>query len=683
LNQNNKNYQKQLSKAQAEIAEYKKEIAHLQKSLDERTQDVNKLIQWMQSLQQDILAVYDSATWQMGNLMTRLILKLLRRPVGITARSHINKILNGFDVWKINYFQNRRQQGLQSYTPWHDTKEYALWFKQYDTLSHIEKQKMQEYMVQWQYRPVVSILMLASQKTSLCSIESLHHQIYPHWELCLVHQGTLPETIVEYAHSDHRIKLVNSLENNSLAYFLNSALAIASGDFIALMGAEDQLPTHALYKVAEILNTHPDIDLIYTDEDKLDAEGRRYDPYFKSDWNPDLFYSQHFIRHLAVYRRTIIDNIGGFRADYPDSEDYDLALRFIEKIDTERIQHIPQILYHKKIPPTPPFSKRGTNTSCQVLQAHFLRKNQSAVKVVETIGGHTRVIYPLPTNPPLVSLIIPTRDKLKLLRGTVEGILHQTDYKNIEIIIMDNGSEKADTLYYFQQIQQDEGVTVIRHAAPFNYSQLNNIGVSHAKGKIIGLINNDLEIISSEWLTEMVSHALRPEIGAVGAKLYYANDTIQHAGVIVGLAGMAGHGFKFLLKESSGYYWKPFLTQNYSAVTAACLIMRRQIFKEVGGLNEKHLKVAFNDVDLCLRIRERGYRIVWTPYAELYHLESASRGSDNTLKKYLRLRHELNYMKSRWGDTLLNDPYYNPNLTIEYEDFSLAFPPRSLSDLFT
>jgi GT2 family glycosyltransferase len=652
-----KDYQKELSAAQAEIA-------RLQQALDEQTKDINKLIQWMQSLQQDILAVYDSATWQMGNSITGLLLKLLRRPVGVTARDHINKILSGFESWKINYFQNRRQQNLQPYMPLHDTREYAAWIKQYDTLSHTELVEMQKSIAQWQYLPVISILMPLSKET-WHAIESVRRQIYPHWQLCIVYQNALPESLIKEINLDDRIKRISCTENQTL---LNSALSIANGDFITLMGAEDQIPAYALYKIVETLNLHPETDLIYTDEDKLNHKGQRYDPYFKSDWNPDLFYSQNFIRHLAVYRRTIINHIGGFKANYPDNEDYDLTLRFIER--TKRIRHIPQILYHENA-----LKKGNAKTASQALQAHFQRLKQS-VKVVEAIGEHTRVIYPLPKKPPLVSLIIPTRDKLKLLRGTINGILNQTSYKNIEVIIMDNGSEESDTLNYFQQIQEDKRITVIRHAAPFNYSQLNNIGVSHANGEIIGLINNDLEIISPEWLTEMLSHALRPEIGAVGAKLYYANETIQHAGVTIGLGGMAGHHFKFLARETPGYHWKPFLIQNYSVVTGACLILRRKIFEEVGGLNEKHLKVAFNDVDLCLRLRERGYRIVWTPYAELYHLESASRGVDNTLKKYLRLRHELNYMKKRWGDTLLTDPYYNPNLTIEYEDFSLAYPPR-------
>ena len=707
-------YKTQLSTLQTEIAQYKAEIAQLQKALNEQSQDINKLIQWTQSLQQDIMAVYNSVTWQIGNYIAQLILKLLHRPVGPTARDHINKIFQNFEAWKINYFQNRRESGLQPYMPWHDTREYALWIKQFDTLDQFAVEKMRAKLKTWQQQPVISILMRIDESNEQWldeAIQSVQQQIYPHWELLLIGNAVGDAKLNQHTDDDNRIIGIKYLDNESVAINLNNALALAQGEFVALMKTNDQLPSHALFKIVEQLNIQTEIDLIYTDEDKLDTHGQRYDPYFKSDWNPDLFYAQNFLRHFVVYRRAVLDKIGGFRADYAGCEDYDLTLRFLEQISEECIYHIPQVLYHQrvineeniKIPPSPPFTKgrisplsqrEGTsnsplsqrgigrdfnqlsnNIACQTLQAHFQRIEKQ-VNVVETLGGHRRVIYPLPNQLPLISLIIPTRDKLKLLRGTVDGILNKTDYQNLEIIIMDNGSEKGETLEYLKEIQKDSRVSVIRHAAPFNYSQLNNLGVSHAKGELIGLINNDLEVITAGWLSEMVSQALRPEIGAVGAKLYYANNTIQHAGVIVGLGGMAGHNFKFLAKEAPGYHWRSFLTQNYSAVTAACLVMRRQIFDEVGGLNEKHLKVAFNDVDLCLRIREHGYRIVWTPYAELYHLESVSRGSDNTPRKYLRLRHELNYMKKRWAQVIANDPYYNPNLTIEYEDFALAYPPR-------
>lgn len=668
----------ELVAAQAKLSEYQQEILDLQQALEARTQDINKLIQWTQSLQQDILAVYNSITWQTGNFITQMALKLLRRPGGPTARDHINKIFTTFESWKINYCQSQRQSGLQSYMPWHDTKEYALWIKRYDTLNPIMLDQMCNQLQQWSYQPLISLLMStnhANEQWLLEAIQSVQAQLYPHWELCLAHQNTLAESIIQTIALEPRIQLLDCPPAATLAATLNQALAQAKGDFIAVMGEHDQLPSHALYKVVEWLNRYPQTDLLYSDEDKLDEKGQRYDPYFKSDWNPDLFYSQNFLQHLTLYRRAVIAKIQGFQPNYPGNENYDFTLRFIEQIASQNIHHIPHILYHQRQITQPVPIPYNTDSHCQALQAHLQRLNQAA-QVVAAPGGHTRVIYQLPSPLPLVSLIIPTRDKLNLLRGTVDGCLNQTDYDNIEIIIMDNSSVESETLAYLKAIQHDNRVNVIRYAAPFNYSQLNNIGVAHAQGDIIGLINNDLEVISPAWLTEMVSHALRPEIGAVGAKLYYANDTIQHAGVIVGLGGMAGHGLKFLAREAPGYHWKPFLIQNYSVVTGACLVLRRQVFVEVGGLEEKHLQVAFNDVDLCLRIQERGYRIVWTPYAELYHLESASRGLDNTLKKFLRLRHELNYMKSRWASILMNDPYYNPNLTIEYEDFSLAYPPR-------
>jgi GT2 family glycosyltransferase len=665
----------QLAIAQIKIVEQQQEIARLQQALEQRTQDVNQLIQWMQSLQQDILAVYSSITWQMGDVLTQIVLKILRRSSGPTARDHIRRILTRFDAWKINYFQTRRQSGVSAYQAWHDTREYQLWIQHYTRLTPIILRSLPAQVQQWAYQPVISLLMPITSPNKQWlhqAIITVQTQIYPHWELWLLPLASNSAILTEYVNYDNRIKIFNNIDQN-LANVLNAILPKVMGEFIALVGAEDQLAVDALFQIVKFCNQDKNsnvlapYDLIYTDEDKLNAEGQRYDPYFKSDWNPDLFYSQHYLRHLTLYRCSQVQQVGGFTADYPGYEDYDLILRLLAQFGEEKIGHVPQVLYHQRVNLSLPIS-----SAINALQAHFQRLNQP-VQVVQAQGGHTRVIYPLPEKPPLVSLIIPTRDKVELLRGTMIGILQQTDYPHLEVIIMDNGSVEAATLDYLTEIQTDTRVKVIRHAAPFNYSQLNNIGVSQATGEIIGLLNNDLEMIHSQWLIEMVSHALRPEIGAVGAKLYYANDTIQHAGVIVSLGGMAGHGLKFLARQAPGYQWKPFLIQNYSAVTAACLVMRKAIFTAVGGLNEKHLKVAFNDVDLCLKIRAHGYRILWTPYAELYHLESVSRGNDNTLKKYLRLRHELNYMKRRWGKTLLNDPYYNPNLTLEYEDFSLAW----------
>ena len=286
-----------------------------------------------------------------------------------------------------------------------------------------------------------------------------------------------------------------------------------------------------------------------------------------------------------------------------------------------------------------------------------------------------RVRYRLPKSVPLVSLIIPTRNGLRLLRRCFESILEKTTYQHYEILLVDNGSDDPETLRYLESIQGDSRVRIIRDNRPFNYSELINSAVTSASGTVIGLLNDDMEVITPDWLSEMVSHALRPEVGAVGARLWYPNDTLQHAGVILGIRGVAGHAHRYLKRGGKGYFGRASLIQSFCALTAACLVVRKETFEKVGGFNEA-LQVAFNDVDFCLRVREAGYRNIYTPYAELYHHESATRGDEDTAEKQLRFSKESAYMKQRWGDLLLNDPAYSPNLTLEYQDFSLAWPPR-------
>jgi GT2 family glycosyltransferase len=290
-----------------------------------------------------------------------------------------------------------------------------------------------------------------------------------------------------------------------------------------------------------------------------------------------------------------------------------------------------------------------------------------------------RIVYKLPKPSPLVSLVIGTRDKDDLLRQIVAGVLDRTDYETVEIIIVDNQSSSPSTLAYLDKISADPRVTVLSFDAPFNFSAINNLGVRAARGTIVGLLNNDLKVIASDWLREMVSQALRPEIGAVGAKLLFPNDTIQHGGIILGVGGVAGHAHKYLPRDSNGYIHRAVLCQNFSAVTGACMVLRKEVFDEVGGFNELDLPVAYNDVDLCLRIRKKGYRILWTPYAELYHLESASRGPDDSPENELRYNTERDYVFRTWGREIIHDAHYNPNLTIAAEDFSLAVPPRTVS----
>jgi Predicted glycosyltransferases len=586
-------------------------------------------------------------------------------------------------------WQATKQQVVQDLLPSSRAADYETWVRLYDTLDPEELSAIRAGVARLVRHPLISVVMPVyntPERYLREALDSVLEQLYPDWELCIADDAsTAPHVaplLAEYQARDRRIKVVRRARNGHISAASNSALELATGEFVALMDHDDRLTPHALYMIAVELNRHPDADILYSDEDKIDAEGRRYDPHFKSDFNLDLLHGQNMVNHLGVFRRSLIERVGGFREGFEGSQDYDLTLRAVEATALERIRHIPAILYHWRVfPESAAFSTvdlpRATAAAHRALTEHFQRRGVDAV--VETspsTNRFTRIRYALPDPLPRVSLIVPTRDKVGLLKGCVDGLLQRTDYPDLEIIIVDNNSEEAKTFAYFDTLKDEPRVRVLRYEAPFNYSSINNFAVAQATGSVIGLINNDIEVIEAGWLKEMVSHALRPEVGAVGAKLYYADDTVQHAGVITGICGVAGHGHKGLARDAHGYFSRAQLTQDLSCVTAACLIMRRAVFDEVGGLDEQNLAVAFNDVDFCLRIRDQGYLIVWTPFAELYHLESASRGPDTAPDKVQRFMSEVNYMRRRWGDRLAQDPYYNPNLSLDAEDFGLAFPPR-------
>lgn len=514
-------------------------------------------------------------------------------------------------------------------------------------------------------------------------IESVLQQSYPHWQLCLADdcstQPHVRRVLEEYAARDERIRVVFREKNGHISAASNSALELATGGWVALLDHDDLLAEHALFFVAKTIWERPEVKFIYSDEDKINGDGERFDPHFKSDWNPDLFFSQNYICHFTAIQRSLVMAVGGFRTGVEGSQDQDLFLRCLHHIRDDEIHHIPRILYHWRTLPGSTSLDSGektytTDAGIKALSDYFAEHGPSGVEVEAGRFPNTyRVIWPLPEPLPLVSLLIPTRDKKELVEQAVRSILDKTTYPNYEILILDNGSVEPETLAWFDRIQKDDPhVRVLRWDHPFNFSAINNYGVRHARGTMIGLINNDVEVISPDWLTEMVRHAVRPEIGCVGAKLYYTDGTIQHGGVIVSIGGVAGHSHKHYPKDSPGYFSRLHLVQNLSAVTAACLLVRKSIYEQVGGLDENNLKVAFNDVDFCLKVREAGYRNLWTPYAELYHHESVSRGHEDTPEKQERFRKEIEFMKAKWGAALQNDPYYNPNLTRDREDFSLA-----------
>ena len=573
----------------------------------------------------------------------------------------------------------------------YDRGEYAAWVDLYDTLTESDIVQLRILGDRLATKPVISVVMPVYNprpKYLRKALDSVLAQTYPHWELCIADDAsTNPEVrqvLEEYARKDSRIKVAFRKVNGHISAASNSALELVTGEFIALMDHDDAIPPHALYMVAEEINSHPDADLIYTDEDKVDENDRRHDPHFKTDWNRELFYSQNFVAHMGVYRTSIVRKIEGFRVGYEGSQDYDFVLRFLLHTTAHHIRHIPHVLYHWRIfPGVVSFSTdnpdASVDTARRALVEYFQKVEPSAdVEPVRQFPGWWRIKRQPPAVLPRVSLIVPTRDRLNVLELAINGLLLDTDYPNLEVIIVDNDSEEPSTLAFFDAVKKDPRVQVLRVSGAFNFSALNNRAAEVATGTVLGFVNNDIEVIHSDWLMELVTQVCQPNVGASGAKLYYANDTIQHAGVVMGLYGVAAHGHRHFPRNTIGYFGRPMLVQNTSAVTAACMLVPKAVFEEVGGYDEVNLTVGYNDVDLCLKIRAAGYDIVFTPYAELYHLESVSRGENLSAAQIERDARERAYMLSRWAAEIAHDPFYSPNLSNTSEDYSLAFPPRAL-----
>lgn len=562
---------------------------------------------------------------------------------------------------------------------------YQAWQVEHEKRCRISDEELQQVITDFADKPLISVVMPTYNPPKhflIKAIESVLRQRYPYWQLCIADDASpnsdVKEVLAEYAELDARVKYIIREKNGHISAASNSALALCEGHYVALMDHDDELAEDALFYMAQAINTYPSAQVLFSDEDKIDEQGNRFEPHFKPDWNKDLFFSQNYVSHLGVYKTSLLKKIGGFREGVEGSQDQDLLLRCLLHVADDEIIHVPKVLYHWRAlaGSTALAASEKSYTSQSGIKAltdYFVAAGYSNVKVEPAVVSNTyRVIYPLPASKPLVSMLIPTRDKLELLKPCIESILAKTSYTNFEILILDNGSVETATKAYFSEVvKRDTRVRVLKYDYPFNYSAINNFGVKHSNGELLALVNNDIEVINPDWLEEMVRHAIRPEIGCVGAKLYFDDDTIQHAGVIVGLGGVAGHSHKHYPRSHPGYFGRLQCVQNYLAVTAACLLVRKSVFEQVGGLNEVDLKVAFNDVDLCLKIYKAGYRNLWTPYAELYHYESKSRGIEDTPEKQVRFQVEVNYIRDQYLDLIEHDPCYNPYLTKSYEDFSV------------
>ena len=562
-----------------------------------------------------------------------------------------------------NDFKARlKSANLNLYNPFYKN-EYNKW---------LEENKEDIVYEELKYRPLISLLIpvynINRKFLSEC-LDSILEQSYDNFEVCLVDDcSTLEETketLEEYKKKDKRIRVSYRKKNGHISKTTNDALKMAKGEFVGLIDDDDLLTKDALYEVVKVLNQDKKIDMIYSDEDKLDLHGNYCDPHFKPDFSPDTLLSLNYICHFTVIRKKLVDEVGGFEVGLEGSQDHDLFLKVTEK--TKNIYHIPKILYHWRM-------VEGSTSMSIDNKSYATDKGKIAIENAlkrRKIKGHVekdkvstyyRVVYEYDKEP-LISIIIPTRDYVDILKTCVDSIYEKTTYENFEIIIANNDSKEKETLDFFKEYKKKyKNFKVVDCIMEFNYSRINNIAVSKAKGEYIVLLNNDTEVITPEWLSIMVGYAMQKHIGAVGPKLLYPDYTVQHAGVILGLGGVASHAYIGTERNDLGMYGRLRVPYDYSANTAACLMVNKKKFLEVGGL-EEDLKVAYNDIDFNIKLLEKGYYNIFLPQVELIHYESKSRGLDTTSEKYKRFLVESKYMYDKWGDTLLNDKFYNPNFS--------------------
>lgn len=657
-----------LSKKTEDISRLKQHIIKNEHYLKGVKDQLGEVSEDLENHRRALQEVRDSRAWKLIMVYSKIKTVLWKKPKGLIKKGW--KILTklGLKVFIKRIIRKLKKQ-----------PELQVGQKPYD--KYLEKNKLtssrqnsaQKGITAFHYKPVISIIMPVynvEEKWLEKAIKSVQNQWYSKWELCICDDASTEEhvkkVLEKFAAGDPRIKIKYRQHNGGIVKTTNDALTLATGAYIGFLDNDDELAENALYEVIKALQ-EAKYNLVYSDEDKLDENGKRCEPFFKPDWSPDLLLSQNYICHFAVYRKKILDKIGGLKEGYDGSQDYDLALRFTEK--TQSIKHIPSILYHwRKIPGSAAGeveAKPYAFESAKRALGQALKRRGIEGEVADGIWKGSYRVKRTISEEPLVSIIIPFKDQVGVLKACIDSIIKKTTYKNYEIILVNNRSELLETLEYLKTIKENERVEILEYDKPFNYSAINNFAAGKAKGEILILLNNDTEIITPDWIETMLEHAQRPEVGAVGAKLLFPNNSIQHAGVLIGIGGIANSSFLKNDKDDHCYFGQADVIKNYSAVTGACMMVRKDIYLRLKGLNEENLAVTFNDVDFCLRLREKGYLIVYTPYAQLYHHESLSRGYEVNLN-------EIKFMQRQHAGVIeQGDPYYNPNLTRERFDFSL------------
>ena len=555
---------------------------------------------------------------------------------------------------------------------------YGPWYAAYvPDEEALEKQRKHKF----NYAPLISIAVPAYQtpvEFLKQMIESLISQTYTGWELCIANASPdneeMQRVLADYSAKDVRVRFCSLKENLGIAENTNRAFAMAKGEFMGLLDHDDLLAPNALYEIVNTLQDHPQADALYTDEDKVTTDlDEHFQPHLKPDFNLDLLRSNNYICHFFVVRKIIVEKAGGFRKEFDGAQDYDFIFRCTE--NAREVLHVPEILYHwrthKASTADNPASKMyAFEAGKRAIEAHLERTGtKGTVSHTQDLGFY-RVKYPV-QGEPLVSVIIPNKDEKETLQTCLESLKKNTSYQNFEIIIIENNSTTGEIFKYYKELSRDQQIHLLRWGKEFNYSAINNFGVAHARGEYLLFLNNDVKSIEPDWMEEMLGVCQRPEVGGVGAKLIYPDNTIQHAGCVIGMGGIAGHMFVDMPADRTGYLHKASLLQDMSAVTAACLMMKKEVFEQAGGFTEE-LAVAFNDVDLCLKVRKNNHLIVYDPYAKLYHMESKTRGAEDSKEKVRRFQTEIEYMRCHWMDILKNgDPYYNKNLSLTKWNYSL------------
>lgn len=555
--------------------------------------------------------------------------------------------------------------------------DYGGWIR-YNELSDADL-KLQAKK-KFDYMPKISIIVpMYNTKEKFLKelVKSVTGQSYSNWELCLADGSPEENEAYKKYLKDERIKYKFLGGNKGIAGNSNAAIEMATGDYLALLDHDDTLSEYALYFVVEAINKHRDGEFFYSDEDKMDENGNRYDAYFKQDFAPDTLRAQNYICHLSVFRKDLMEKLNGFKPDYDGAQDYDIFLRMSEIVEPKNIIHIPRILYHWRVhkESTAKLNSNAKNYAFvagkKAIEDHLSRMNLKGTVSEGCIEGIYRTDYEVIGNPK-VSIVIPNKDGHDILKVCIDSLLEKTTYSNYEIVVVENNSTSEEIFEYYKEIEKNDKVKVVYYPEKgFNYSAIINFGVRASSGEYIVQLNNDTELITPNWLELMLGFCQRKDVGGVGVKLYFPDETIQHAGIIVGVGGIAGNRFKSIPKDGHGYFANESMIQNLSAVTAACIMNPKAIYEEIGYMNEK-LAVAFNDVDFCLKIREKGYLIVYNPYVEFWHYESKSRGQENTPEKIRRFQGEMQTFEERWGDILYyGDPYYNINLSLDTEVYHM------------